>query len=91
MAFESLEYRADDHSAPMPLQIAHNHSLTAREKLDLLTRLKAEVTGEAPNPDGLGYGAEEIDAAIAELRAEGQDGERPLPSFIAEANDERLG
>ena len=73
-----------------PMQIAHNPLFTAREKIDLLNALKAEVTGEAANPDRLAYDPEEIDAAIAEIRLEVQDGERPLPSFV-EDRDERLG
>ena len=74
MAFESLEYRADDHSAPMPLQIAHNPSLTAREKLDLLTRLKAEVTGALENSEDLGLTPGEIDQAIDEVKLDIENG-----------------
>ena len=72
-----------------PMQIAHNPLFTAREKIQLLNELKAGVTGEAANPDGLGYDPAEIDAAIAEIRLEVQEGLRPLPSF-AEADDEPL-
>jgi hypothetical protein len=74
MAFESLEYRADDHSAHMPLQIAHNPSLTAREKLDLLTRLKAEVTGALENSEDLGLTPGEIDEAIDEVKLDAENG-----------------
>lgn len=74
MAFESLEYRADDHSAPMPAQIAHNPSLTAREKLDLLTRLKAEVTGALENSEDLGLTPGEIDQAIDEVKLDAENG-----------------
>lgn len=74
MAFESLEYRADDHSAPMPVQIAHNPSLTAREKLDLLTRLKAEVTGALENSEDLGLTPGEIDQAIDEVKLDAENG-----------------
>ena len=74
-----------------PMQIAHNPLFTAREKIDLLNQLKAEVTGEAANPDHLGYDPDEIDAAIEEIKLEVQDGERPLPSFVEEAGDERIG
>lgn len=73
-----------------PMQIAHNPLFTAREKIDLLNELKAEVTGEAANPDGLAYDPAEIDAAIEEIKLEVQQGERPLPSF-AEDDDERIG
>lgn len=78
--------RSVSHTSPM--QIAHNPLFTAREKIELLNQLKAEVTGEDANPDNLGYDPQEIDAAIAEIRLEVQEGQRPLPSF-AEADDER--
>jgi hypothetical protein len=74
MAFESLEYRIDDHSAPMPLQIAHNQSLTARERLDLLNRLKAEVTGALENSEDLGLSPSEIDRAIDEVKLDVENG-----------------
>lgn len=87
MVMDATE-RHQAHTSPM--QIAHNPLFTAREKIDLLTRLKAEVTGEYANPDKLAFGADEIDAAIEEIRLEVQDGQRPLPSF-EEYNDERIG
>jgi hypothetical protein len=77
-------------SRTSPMQIAHNPLFTAREKIDLLNQLKSEVTGEAANPDQLGYDPEEIDAAIEEIKLEVQDGDRPLPSFV-EGDDERIG
>ena len=64
------------------MQIAHNPLFTAREKIELLQQLKAEVTGEAANPDALAYGPAEIDAAIEEIKLDVQRGERPLPSFV---------
>ena len=73
-----------------PMQIAHNPLFTVREKIDLLNELKAEVTGEAANPDNLAYDPAEIDAAIEEIKLEVQRGERPLPSFV-EDDDERIG
>ena len=73
-----------------PMQIAHNPLFTAREKIDLLNQLKAEVTGETANPDALAYDPAEIDAAIEEIKLEVQRGERPLPSFV-ENDDERIG
>jgi hypothetical protein len=60
-----------------PMQIAHNPLFTAQEKIELLNRLKAEVTGEDANPDQLSYEPEEIDQAIQEIQLEVQDGERP--------------
>lgn len=64
-----------------PMQIAHNPLYTVREKIELLNKLKAEVTGEDANPDQLDYDPEEIDAAIQEIKLEVQDGERPAPTF----------
>ena len=69
-----------------PMQIAHNPLFTAREKIEMLNQLKAEVTGEQANPDQLGYDPEEIDAAIAEIRQEVQDGTRPEPSIVGGAD-----
>jgi hypothetical protein len=60
-----------------PMEIAHNPLFTTKEKIELLDRLKAEVTGEDANPDQLGYEPEEIDQAIEELKLEVQDGTRP--------------
>ena len=87
MSLDATE-RHEAHTSPM--QIAHNPLFTAREKIDLLNRLKAEVTGEDVNPDHLAFDPEEIDAAIEEIKLEVQDGLRPLPSF-EESDDERLG
>ena len=87
MSLDATE-RHEAHTSPM--QIAHNPLFTAREKIDLLHRLKAEVTGEDANPDHLAFGPEEIDAAIEEIKLEVQDGRRPLPSF-EENDDERIG
>ena len=46
MAFDNLEDRAGGKDALMPMQIAHNPLLTAREKLELLGRLKADLAPE---------------------------------------------
>ena len=86
MSLDDTE-RHEAHTSPM--QIAHNPLFTAREKIDLLNQLKAEVTGEDANPDWLAFGPDEIDAAIEEIKLEVQDGRRPLPSF-EENDDERI-
>jgi hypothetical protein len=86
MALDATE-RSEARTSPM--QIAHNPLFTVREKIDLLNELKAEVTGEAANPDDLAYDPAEIDAAIEEIKLEVQRGERPLPSFV-EDDDERI-
>ena len=72
-----------------PMQIAHNPLFTAREKIEMLNELKAEVTGEAANPEALGYDPDEIDAAIAEIKLEVQDGTRPEISIVGGPNDRR--
>lgn len=69
-----------------PMQIAHNPLFTAREKIEMLHELKAEVTGETANPDQLGYDPEEIDAAIAEIKLEVQEGTRPEISIVGGAD-----
>ena len=61
-------------SKTSPMEIAHNPLFTAREKIELLNKLKAEVTGEDVNPDHLAYEPEEIDAAIQEIKLDAQDG-----------------
>jgi hypothetical protein len=69
-----------------PMEIAHDPLFTAREKIEMLYELKAEVTGEAANPDHLGYDPGEIDAAIAEIKLEVQDGTRPEISIVGGAD-----
>jgi hypothetical protein len=76
-------------SKTSPMQIAHNPLFTAREKIDLLNQLKAEVTGEDANPDRLDYDPGEIDAAIEEIRLEVQDGQRPGLSIDGDYHDHR--
>jgi len=54
--------------------IAHNSLFTAREKLELLNQLKADATGAGQEGDDLGFDAEEVDQAIAEVREGVQNG-----------------
>jgi hypothetical protein len=57
-----------------PMDIAHNPFLGAREKLDLLRQLKAQAASlDEPVPT-LGFGAEDVDAAVAEVRRLVQEG-----------------
>lgn len=74
MAFDNLVSRAGGKDALMPMQIAHNPLLTAREKLDLLNRLKAEVTGALENSEDLGLSPGEIEEAIQEVKVDVQNG-----------------
>jgi hypothetical protein len=64
----------DPAGAFTPDEIAHNSLLTTREKLDLLYRLKAELTGEHANPQGLAFDIGDIDRAIDELRHRVREG-----------------
>ena len=68
MVFDSLKDRQGGKDRLQPMAIAHNPLFTAREKINLLNELKAEVTGAQQNGDDLGIDADEIDAAIAEVR-----------------------
>jgi hypothetical protein len=68
MVFDSLRDRMGGKDNLSPMQIAHNSLFTAKEKIELLTQLKANVTGAQQEGDEVGLDAEEIDAAIAEVR-----------------------
>jgi hypothetical protein len=57
-----------------PVDIARNDALTAREKIDLLRRLRAELTGEHANPEVLAFDIAEIDRAIEEVRRHAREG-----------------
>jgi hypothetical protein len=82
MAFEDVRRaggeaaaRRDGSTEPlMPMQIAHHALLTAREKLDLLARLRTEVTGALENSEDLGFSPGEIDQAIDEVKLDVENG-----------------
>lgn len=74
MVLDGLKQLMGGTSTLNPMQIAQNSLLTAREKLDLLHEIKAEVTGETANRDDLGFDPEEIDTAIAHVREGVQSG-----------------
>jgi hypothetical protein len=71
---DSAERHAGGASQFLPMEIAHHSLFTAREKIDLLHKLKAEVTGEHANPDALGFDPDEIDQAIEEVKLGAQTG-----------------
>lgn len=75
MAIDS-EARMGGRSGFTPMQIAHHTLFTAKEKLDLLHHIKAEVTGTVQNEDDLGFSPQEIDEAIAEVKLGAQHGEQ---------------
>lgn len=68
MVFDNLRDRMGGHDNLSPMQVARNPLFTAKEKIDLLHKLKAEVSSSNANGDDLGFTAEEVDAAIAEVR-----------------------
>ena len=72
--FDSLRDRMGGHDKLSPMAIAHNSLFTAKEKIDLLHRLKADATGAQQEGKDLGFDADEIDQAIAEVRQSVQDG-----------------
>jgi len=68
MVFDSLRERMGGSDNLSPMQIAHHTLFTAKEKIDLLQQLKAEVNGANANGNEVGFSADEIDAAISEVR-----------------------
>jgi len=74
MVFDSLRNRMGGQDNVTPMGIAHNSLFTAREKIELLNQLKADVTGASQEGDELGFAPEEIDEAIAEVRQGVQNG-----------------
>ena len=74
MVFDSLRDRMGNHDNLSPMQIAGNSLFTAKEKIELLNQLKSDVTGAQQEGRDVGFDAEEIDQAIAEVRQSVQDG-----------------
>jgi len=76
MVLDSSEHRAGGRDSLMPMQIAHHSLFTAREKIELLQKLKAEVTSALNNDRDIGLDPAEIDAAIEEVKLGAQRGEQ---------------
>lgn len=76
MVLSSSEQRAGGKDNLMPMEIAHHSLFTAREKIDLLQKLKAEVTSALDNDHDIGLDPAEIDAAIEEVKLGAQRGEQ---------------
>lgn len=74
MVFDSLRDRMGGHDNVTPMSIAHNSLFTAKEKIELLNQLKADVTGATQEGKEIGFDPEEIDEAIAEVRQGVQSG-----------------
>ncbi|WEK03305.1 MAG: hypothetical protein P0Y65_14020 [Candidatus Devosia phytovorans] len=67
MLFDSLQDRMGGDDKITPMGIAHNSLFTAKEKLELLNQLKADATAAGEEGREIGFEAEEIDNAIAEV------------------------
>lgn len=74
MPFDSLQDRAGGKDRLLPMHIAHNSLLTAREKIELLNRMKADATGALEEGRDLGFDPAEIDDAIEVVRQGVQEG-----------------
>ena len=74
MVFDSLRDRMGGHDNVTPMSIALNSLFTAKEKIELLNQLKADVTGATQEGKEIGFDPEEIDEAIAEVRQGVQTG-----------------
>ncbi|KKB76677.1 hypothetical protein VW35_18130 [Devosia soli] len=74
MVFDSLKDQMAGRDNLTPMQIAQHSLFTAREKLDLLQQLKADATGALEEGEDFGFGAEEIDEAIAYVHEGVQSG-----------------
>ena len=59
-----------------PMQIARHRLLTAREKLDLLARLRVQMSGRVGG-GGIGFGAAEVDRAIDDVYRVVETGQTP--------------
>lgn len=74
MVFGSLADEITGRDNLTPMQIARHSLFTAREKLDLLNRLKADASGAEAEGRAFGFASGEIDEAIAYVRQGVQDG-----------------
>ena len=74
MAFHRLDPDVAGKAGLAPFQIARNPMLTAREKLSLLRRLRAEVAGGLENDHDFGLSPSEVDKAIEEVKQEASNG-----------------
>jgi hypothetical protein len=72
--FDSLRDRMGGDDKISPMNIAHNSLFTAKEKIDLLNQLKSDATAAGKEGRELGFDAEEIDQALAEVHQGVQEG-----------------
>ena len=74
MVFDTLRDRMGGKDHLTPMEIASHTLFTAREKIDLLNRLKAEATGASDKSDPAAFEPEEIDEALAHVHQGVADG-----------------
>ena len=67
MVFDTLKDRMGGKDHLTPMEIATNTLFTAREKIELLNQLKADVTGAQTEGDPMAFEPEEIDAALTHV------------------------
>lgn len=65
-----------------PMEIAENPLYSNEEKITLLNRLKAEVTGRTDNPDRIEFEPEEIDEAIQAVERRMQNDAQAQPTIF---------
>jgi hypothetical protein len=67
MVFDTLKDRIGGKDHLTPMEIATHTLFTAREKIELLNKLKAEATGARTEGDPVAFEPEEIDEALAHV------------------------
>jgi hypothetical protein len=73
-AFQTNSEHSLGTEIPRPMDIARNRAFTSREKIEMLSQLRADVTGAEHEGVDLGVTTAEIDEAIEEIRREAEAG-----------------
>jgi hypothetical protein len=76
MDFTRVEIPPENLKPLTPMLIARHVGFTAREKLELLTQLRSDVSVAALNGDMPAFAPSEVDAAIALIKQSVQRGMR---------------
>lgn len=84
MALDAGHDRWSELGPLTPFQIAESPLLNAREKLSLLSELKAQVAGALEDTDNVGFAPSEIDEALDMVHAEIASGQTPDSAFTGE-------
>jgi hypothetical protein len=74
MGIGHIEFRPDE-GGVFPMQIAEHEALTAREKLDLLITLRAEVSALQASAGNLDFVPGDVEAAIEAVKRSAALGE----------------